>query len=97
MLHSRYSREWHYFARTMLSREEEDLSTANEKILGGDWPGEKHHTDFYVLDKYPLAVRLFHTMPDPRDEKYSNSYDMFMRGGFHSGSAVLSRSNYHSV
>jgi aspartyl-tRNA synthetase len=41
---------------------------------------ERHQTDFYVLDKFPLAVRPFYTLPDPKDEKYSNSYDMFMRG-----------------
>uniref|UniRef100_H2TDG1 Aspartate--tRNA ligase, cytoplasmic n=1 Tax=Takifugu rubripes TaxID=31033 RepID=H2TDG1_TAKRU len=43
--------------------------------------GSGHYdTDFYVLDKYPLAVRPFYTMPDPNNMKYSNSYDMFMRG-----------------
>jgi len=41
---------------------------------------EKYNTDFYILDKYPLAVRPFYTMPDPNDNRYSNSYDMFMRG-----------------
>ena len=25
---------------------------------------EKYNTDFYVLDKFPLAVRPFYTMPD---------------------------------
>lgn len=25
----------------------------------------QYDTDFYVLDKYPLAVRPFYTMPDP--------------------------------
>lgn len=41
---------------------------------------EKYQTDFYILDRYPLAVRPFYTMPDANDPKYSNSYDMFMRG-----------------
>ncbi|KAL3101995.1 hypothetical protein niasHS_003404 [Heterodera schachtii] len=59
--------------------DEEDLSTPNEKLLGR-LVREKYQTDFYVLDKYPLAVRPFYTMPDPNDTKYSNSYDMFMRG-----------------
>ena len=27
-----------------------------------------------------MAVRPFYTMPDPTNPKYSNSYDMFMRG-----------------
>ncbi|KAI1717612.1 tRNA synthetases class II (D, K and n) domain-containing protein [Ditylenchus destructor] len=59
--------------------DEEDLSTPNEKALGR-FVREKYNTDFYVLDKFPLAVRPFYTMPDPNDERYSNSYDMFMRG-----------------
>lgn len=60
-------------------KEEEDLSTPNEKELGR-LVREKYRTDFYVLDKFPLAVRPFYTMPDPDDRRWSNSYDMFMRG-----------------
>lgn len=59
--------------------DDEDLSTPNEKFLG-KLVKAKYHTDFYILDKYPLAVRPFYTMPDPEDPMYSNSYDMFMRG-----------------
>ncbi|RWS03088.1 aspartate--tRNA ligase: cytoplasmic-like protein [Dinothrombium tinctorium] len=59
--------------------DEDDLSTANEKLLGKIIK-EKYDTDFYILDKFPLKVRPFYTMPDPKNEKYSNSYDMFMRG-----------------
>ncbi|KAL1929515.1 hypothetical protein VTP01DRAFT_1653 [Rhizomucor pusillus] len=57
----------------------EDLSTPNEKLLG-KIVKEKYHTDFYILDKFPLEVRPFYTMPDPENPKYSNSYDFFMRG-----------------
>ena len=42
----------------------DDLSTANEKKLG-DIVKEKYNTDFYIMDKYPLSVRPFYTMPDP--------------------------------
>lgn len=59
--------------------EEEDLSTPNEKLLG-KLVKAKYDTDFYILDKYPLKVRPFYTMPDPHNPKASNSYDMFMRG-----------------
>lgn len=59
--------------------EEDDLSTPDEKLLGR-LVKAKYDTDFYMLDKYPLAVRPFYTMPDPRNPKSSNSYDMFMRG-----------------
>lgn len=57
----------------------EDLSTENEKLLG-KLVREKYNTDFYILDKFPLAVRPFYTMPDAEDPRYSNSYDFFMRG-----------------
>ncbi|XP_036331260.1 aspartate--tRNA ligase, cytoplasmic [Rhagoletis pomonella] len=59
--------------------DEEDLSTPNEKLLGR-LVKAKYDTDFYVLDKFPLAIRPFYTMPDPNNPIYSNSYDMFMRG-----------------
>ncbi|KAL7467328.1 hypothetical protein ACHAXS_009122 [Conticribra weissflogii] len=57
----------------------EDLSTENEKKLG-DIVKEKYNTEFFIMDKYPLAVRPFYTMPDPNNPKLSNSYDIFIRG-----------------
>lgn len=57
----------------------DDLSTENEKKLGGIVK-EKYNTDFYIMDKYPLSVRPFYTMPDPNNPKLSNSYDIFIRG-----------------
>ncbi|CAK4080821.1 unnamed protein product [Aphanomyces euteiches] len=57
----------------------EDLSTPNEKALGA-LVKEKYGTDFYFLDKFPLAVRPFYTMPDPNDKRWSNSYDFMIRG-----------------
>lgn len=57
----------------------EDLLTENEKLLG-KLVRDKYDTDFYILDKFPLAVRPFYTMPDATDPNYSNSYDFFMRG-----------------
>lgn len=59
--------------------DEDDLSTPAEKLLGR-LIKQKYDTDFFILDKFPLAVRPFYTMPDPTDKKWSNSYDMFMRG-----------------
>ena len=56
-----------------------EFSTPAEKFLG-KLVKAKYDTDFYILDKFPLAVRPFYTMPDPTNPKYSNSYDMFMRG-----------------
>lgn len=57
----------------------DDLSTENEKKLG-DIVKEKFGTDFYIMDKYPLSVRPFYTMPDPSNPALSNSYDVFIRG-----------------
>lgn len=58
---------------------EEDISTPHERALG-KIVKEKYKTDFYIMDKYPLGVRPFYTMPDPNDPKLSNSYDLFIRG-----------------
>jgi len=57
----------------------DDLTTENEKKLG-DIVKEKYETDFFFMDKYPLSVRPFYTMPDPHNPKLSNSYDFFIRG-----------------
>lgn len=57
----------------------EDLSTPMEKRLGA-LVKAKYHTDFYILDKFPLCIRPFYTMPSPENEAYSNSYDLMMRG-----------------
>ncbi|KAG1705484.1 Aspartate--tRNA ligase, cytoplasmic [Nymphon striatum] len=59
--------------------DEEDLTTPAEKLLGR-LVKAKYDTDFYILDKFPLAIRPFYTMPDPNNSKHSNSYDIFMRG-----------------
>uniref|UniRef100_A0A8C0H829 Aspartate--tRNA ligase, cytoplasmic n=1 Tax=Chelonoidis abingdonii TaxID=106734 RepID=A0A8C0H829_CHEAB len=64
-----------------------------------------YDTDFYILDKYPLAVRPFYTMPDPGNPKNSNSYDMFMRGEeilsgaqrIHDPELLTERAQHHGV
>ncbi|KAJ3056700.1 aspartate--tRNA ligase dps1 [Rhizophlyctis rosea] len=57
----------------------DDLSTESERVLGR-LVKEQYGTDFFMLDKFPLAVRPFYTMPDPNKPGYSNSYDFFIRG-----------------
>lgn len=44
----------------------DDLSTETERVLGR-LVREKYKTDFFMLDKFPLAVRPFYTMPNPGD------------------------------
>ncbi|CAH00332.1 aspartate--tRNA ligase DPS1 [Kluyveromyces lactis] len=82
----------------------EDLSTENEKLLG-KLVRDKYETDFYILDKFPLAIRPFYTMPDAEDPRYSNSYDFFMRGEeilsgaqrIHDADLLKERMNAHEV
>ncbi|XP_049882714.1 aspartate--tRNA ligase, cytoplasmic [Pectinophora gossypiella] len=84
--------------------EEDDLSTPDEKLLGR-LVKAKYDTDFYILDKYPLAVRPFYTMPDPNNPKVSNSYDMFMRGEeilsgaqrIHDPDFLMERAKHHGI
>jgi len=84
--------------------DEDDLSTPNEKLLGRIVKA-KYDTDYFILDKYPLAVRPFYTMPDPVDGKYSNSYDMFMRGEeilsgaqrIHNTEFLIERAKVHGI
>ena len=56
-----------------------DLTGSQELALGAAVK-EKYGTDFFMLDKYPSDIRPFYTMPDPADDRFSNSYDMFIRG-----------------
>jgi len=84
--------------------DEDDLSTPLEKKLGA-LVREKYKTDFYILDKFPLAVRPFYTMPDPDNKRYSNSYDMFMRGEeilsgaqrIHDSTLLTERAKHHQI
>ncbi|EDW10397.1 aspartate--tRNA ligase, cytoplasmic [Drosophila mojavensis] len=84
--------------------DEEDLSTPNEKLLGR-LVKAKYDTDFYILDKFPLAIRPFYTMPDPNNPMYSNSYDMFMRGEeilsgaqrIHDPEYLIERAKHHGI
>lgn len=84
--------------------DEDDLSTPDEKLLG-KLIKAKYDTDFYILDKYPLAVRPFYTMPNPENPKQSNSYDIFMRGEeimsgaqrIHDPEFLTERAKHHNI
>lgn len=56
-----------------------DLNTEAERKLG-QLVLEKYGTEFYILHRYPLAVRPFYTMPCYDNPNYSNSFDVFIRG-----------------
>jgi aspartyl-tRNA synthetase len=56
-----------------------DLNTEAERKLGA-LVAEKYGTDFFIMTRFPAAIRPFYTMPDPVDPAWSNSYDVFIRG-----------------
>lgn len=57
----------------------EDINTRDEIRLG-ELVKKKYKTDYYVLDKFPASARPFYTMPDPVDPRFTNSFDIFVRG-----------------
>ena len=42
------------------------LSTENEKRLGR-LVKQKYDTDYFIIDKFPVELRPFYTMPDAND------------------------------
>jgi aspartyl/asparaginyl-tRNA synthetase len=56
-----------------------DLNTEAERRLGA-LVAEKYDTDFFILTRFPAAIRPFYTMPDPANPSWSNSFDVFIRG-----------------
>lgn len=59
--------------------DEEDFSTPQEKLLGRVMK-QKYDVDFYIVDQYPLTARPFYTMPNHENPRFTNSYDVFIRG-----------------
>jgi aspartyl-tRNA synthetase len=43
-----------------------NYSTKNEKRLGR-LVKAKYDTDYFIIDKFPMELRPFYTMPDPED------------------------------
>ncbi|KAH6603731.1 aspartyl-trna synthetase [Trichoderma cornu-damae] len=63
-------------------RDDEDMSTPQEKALGA-LVREKYKTDFFAVDKFPEAARPFYAKVDPTSkptEQVTNAFDMFLRG-----------------
>ncbi|KAI5290619.1 hypothetical protein KEM54_000994 [Ascosphaera aggregata] len=59
--------------------ETEDFGTRDEIRLG-ELMKDKYGTDYYIVDQFPAAVRPFYTMPSPHDSRFTNSFDIFVRG-----------------
>ena len=68
--------------KLMLKRASKDFTTSEEKLLGELISSSEKYgfTDFYCIDKFPMAARPFYTMMDPFNNEVSNSYDFFLRG-----------------
>ncbi|KAJ6838402.1 aspartate--tRNA ligase 2, cytoplasmic-like [Iris pallida] len=64
----------------MLKEAGVDVDPLGEEIKLGRLVLEKYNTEFYILHRFPLAVRPFYTMPCYDDSRYSNSFDVFIRG-----------------
>ena len=81
-----------------------DLDTPTEKKLG-EIIKKKYETDFYILHRYPKSVRPFYTMVASDDERYTNSFDVFMRGQeiisggqrFHETTAFVESAKAHEI
>jgi len=57
----------------------EDLSTRAE-IRIGELVKDKFKTDYYIIDKFPTSARPFYTQLDSEDPRFTNSFDIFVRG-----------------
>jgi nondiscriminating aspartyl-tRNA synthetase len=61
------------------ARGEPDLAPQHERWLG-EWAREMFGSDFLFVTGYPMAKRPFYTHPNPADPRYSNSFDLLLRG-----------------
>ena len=68
-----------HLASVRVHKENEDMGTSDEKVLGRVIR-QIHDTDFYMITRFPVEVRPFYTMPCPDDPRWTNSYDIFLRG-----------------
>lgn len=61
------------------NRKEKDLSPQDEVDIC-NWAKEKDKSDFVTITHFPTAAKPFYTMPDPKNQEYSLSYDLLFRG-----------------
>lgn len=59
--------------------DEPDLAPDHERILGR-WALDHHESDFVAIEGYPSAKRPFYTLPQPDDDRWTNSFDVLFRG-----------------
>lgn len=61
------------------NRQEKDLTPEDERDLC-KWVLAKYQSDFVTVTHFPTLAKPFYTKPDPKDPKYSLSYDLLFRG-----------------
>lgn len=61
------------------NRKEKDLTPQDEQDLC-TWAKQKKLSDFVTITHFPTQAKPFYTKPDPKDPKYSLSYDLLFRG-----------------
>lgn len=71
----------HNMLLSFVSRNCKVISNTNVLLISLN--GKRYNTDFYIVHRYPLPVRPFYTMPCEDDPRYSNSFDVFLRGTTH--------------
>ncbi len=60
-------------------RQEPDLDPEDEREIGR-WAQEKYESELVFITHYPAAKRPMYTYPDPKDPKYTFSFDLIGRG-----------------
>ena len=78
-LEKRKSELLNHLESVKVHQENEDMGTSDEKVLGRVIRAV-HDTDFYMVTRFPVEIRPFYTMPCPDDPRWTNSYDIFLRG-----------------
>lgn len=58
---------------------QDDLSPQDEVELS-KWAIDRYGSDILTIHHFPTKKRAFYTMPDPKDPKFSLSYDILFRG-----------------
>jgi len=58
---------------------EPDLMPGDEKEIW-NWARSEKNSDLVTITHFPTIKRAFYTMPDPKDPKFSLSYDLIFRG-----------------
>lgn len=59
--------------------DELDLAPEHERALG-TWAKDELGSDVLAVEGYPMRKRPFYTHPQPDDPRFSNSFDLLLRG-----------------